>query len=513
MADAADKAFVDYLHQKDVATLIDDLLATVAEEKPVQPLSSIYKAVTAKVREKALDLTRDMPPGMDLTSDVEHRQCNDAADALLELYSEVGLLESLDREVSRDIRRHPTLFHIAVKAAKSKLLMKALPALHCTVVFALFKEQNRMSTKAEHENGEDFVRRKVRQMQWLFRDRQNDCSWDILAVDDGCPNDSASAMQRIIDREKYRNVKVIRLADGIKGGCESLDLERLYTVEDSVKGGAIIYGLHEAVQQQHPGKHHCIIYTDADMSTDLRQCGLAFHKMVVDGYCAAIGTRFGCEGSVNCSARDQKTGGVIPGLTRESTVHLSLRHRLRARVLPPLEDIVDTQCGFKGVMADAVRPVLHLVRDYKFSFDMELLVQLGIAHKGKRVMGIVPICWVASVAESNFWGGGPSADPVEAKKKAMGNWHKMLERMVELHDTHAAELAAFLTGNDIDWVHWARGLTVEQYAVLVDAIDAALSAKDPLTMPEPTVDRLRIGDAQSLCRGEPLPAELTVYLD
>lgn len=511
MADAADKQFVDYLHQKDVATLVDDLLAVVAEEKPVQPLSSIYKAVSAKVRERALDLARDMPPGHDLTSDVEHRQCADAADGLLELYTHVGLLAPLEEEVCRDIRRHPTLLHIAVKAAKSKLLMDALPALHCTVVFAMMKEQNRMQPKSEHENGEDFVRRKVRQLSWLFADRQNDCSWDILAVDDGCPNDSAAQMQRIIDRERYQNVKVIRLADGIKTGCESLDLERLFTVEDSVKGGSIVYGLHEAVQQQHPGKHHCIIYTDADMSTDLRQSGLAFHKMIVEGYCCSIGSRFGCGGGVNCSARDQKTGGMIPGLTRENTVHLSLRHRLRQRVLPPLDDVVDTQSGFTGLMADSVRPILHLVREYKLSFDMEFLMQLGIVHKGKKVMGITPITWVASVAESNFGVGGAKADPIEAKKIAMENWHSMFGRMVELHDQNTAELASFLCGADIDWVHWARGLSVEQYGVLVDSFEKALAPKDDVPMPEPTVMRSKLHEVQSLGRGEPLPSELVVY--
>merc|ERR1711907_763619 len=58
--------------------------------------------------------------------------------------------------------------------------------------FALYKEFNRILPKGAenkpgecHPNGEDFIRRKHKQMSWLFENKK-DSSWSLLGVDDGC---------------------------------------------------------------------------------------------------------------------------------------------------------------------------------------------------------------------------------------------------------------------------------------------------------------------------------------
>merc|ERR1719240_1105858 len=86
--------------------------------------------------------------------------------------------------------KYPTMFHIALKNAISKKLFETMPPIHCTVVFALYKENNRILPKGDvegesHKNGEDFVRCKHKQMSWLYENKK-DSSWSLLGVDDGC---------------------------------------------------------------------------------------------------------------------------------------------------------------------------------------------------------------------------------------------------------------------------------------------------------------------------------------
>eukprot|EP01062_Namystynia_karyoxenos_P053378 TRINITY_DN4320_c0_g1_i1.p1 TRINITY_DN4320_c0_g1~~TRINITY_DN4320_c0_g1_i1.p1 ORF type:complete len:509 (+),score=204.58 TRINITY_DN4320_c0_g1_i1:86-1612(+) len=492
---------------KQVQALVDDAVKALQGKHPDDP-----KAFLAQ-HFGGLDptaLAHGMPVGHDLTLEAEHAVYVAAADVLYRNLSLEQLRELEQRTANTPALsvKYPTIFHIAVKDAISKHLMNSFPAMHCTVVFALYHETNRIVPKGadrpgeSHPNGEDFVRRKHKQMSWLFENRK-DCSWSLLGVDDGCDRDSASFMQKIIDDEKYGNVAVHRLKDAVAAGSSSvLDIQTLkseaWTMEDklvkaSQKGGAIIHGLDLACQEKHDGKEHVIIYTDSDLSTDLRLCGLNFATMLTDGFDCSVSERFGIAGAVNCSAKDPATGGVIPGLARDSIVHLTLRHKLRMRLMPPLSDIIDTNCGHKGIKASACAGVLKMVRDYKGSFDMDWLMCVGISGKaaGRKPIGVTPVAWVASVAESNFWGGGGGAaeDPAEAKLRSMTSWHKIFAKMGDMHDWHkdGMEKAGLLSPEDQQWVQWIRGLDVQAYMRLVDAIQERLKDQEELEMPEPGI--------------------------
>merc|ERR1712054_724468 len=127
--------------------------------------------------------------------------------------------------------KYSTMFHIALKNAISKKLFETLPPIHCTVVSALYKENNRILPKGDvegqsHKNGEDFIRRKHKQMSWLFENKK-DSSWTMLGVDDGCPLDSAGLMEGIFKGEGYDNVSVCRLKEAILSGkVKGLDCEK-----------------------------------------------------------------------------------------------------------------------------------------------------------------------------------------------------------------------------------------------------------------------------------------------
>eukprot|EP01062_Namystynia_karyoxenos_P053379 TRINITY_DN4320_c0_g1_i2.p1 TRINITY_DN4320_c0_g1~~TRINITY_DN4320_c0_g1_i2.p1 ORF type:complete len:551 (+),score=179.96 TRINITY_DN4320_c0_g1_i2:107-1654(+) len=500
---AADR---DYLQRKQVPEMVDSALRDLLASKPDDAQAFLAQHLGGL---DATALAYGMPVGHDLTLNEEHAVYVAAADVLYRTMSleQLRALESRTAQTTPITKKYPTIFHIAVKDALSKKLMDSFPALHCTVVFALYHENNRMVPKGadrpgeSHPNGEDFIRRKHKQMGWLFANRK-DCTWSLLGVDDGCDRDSAGMMQAIVKDAGFDNVTVHKLKDGVRQGCEVLDCQKLKSeewsesdkfVKASQKGGAIIYGLYLAAKQSYPGKQHLIIYTDSDLSTDLRLCGLNFNTMLTEGFDCSVSERFGIAGAVNCSAKDPETGGVVPGLARDSIVHLTLRHKLRMRLMPPLSPIIDTNCGHKGIKADACMPVLKMVRDYKGSFDMDWLMCVGISGKaaGRKPIGVTPVAWVASVAESNFWGGGggKTEDPAEAKLRSMTSWHKIFAKMAEIHDWHKARLQqeGLLTPEDEQWVQWIRGLDVQAYMKLVDAIQDRLKDTADLAMPEPTI--------------------------
>merc|ERR1719482_2518974 len=164
-----------------------------------------------------------MPMGHDLTMASEHERYMKLA--TLFYAKDLDKLREIEKEVSStqaDAFKYPTMFHIALKNAISKKLFETMPAIHCTVVFALYKENNRILPKGDeegksHKNGEDFIRRKHKQMTWLFSNKPKS-SWELLGVDDGCPFDSAGMMMDIAKGEGYTNVDCHKLKDAITSG-------------------------------------------------------------------------------------------------------------------------------------------------------------------------------------------------------------------------------------------------------------------------------------------------------
>merc|ERR1719161_3120007 len=126
--------------------------------------------------------------GHDLTMKAEHTKYMSIADELYKKdMSELRAIEKAISEKQSESFKYPTMFHIALKNAISKKLFETMPPVHCTVVFALYKENNRILPKGNvegesHKNGEDFVRRKHEQMTWLFENKK-DSSWSLLGVD------------------------------------------------------------------------------------------------------------------------------------------------------------------------------------------------------------------------------------------------------------------------------------------------------------------------------------------
>ncbi len=326
------------------------------------------------------DLARwraEAPPQVDLRSPHQDAWVRKVADELTDRFSTIDELVGLEEASPRA----PVLLRLAMKLAQSRLRLSALgTGLHVSVVFAVYKEHNRLRTQAEHPHGEDSLVRKVEQIDWLLRDLSG-ATWEILVVDDGCPERSGAVAEQIIEANGYRDqVRVLFLQDAIDQGDAMA--RGLASTDESQKGGSVQYGMSVAASARRP--NHVVVFTDADLSTHLGQLGLLVGPILGDGFDVAIGSR------------REPLSVVIKGGARNTRGKLFIY--LWKRLIPTLSPIVDTQCGFKAFRAEVAEAIVADTVEKRFAFDIELLLRAEIARPGS--IRRVPVAWIDSEAAS-----------------------------------------------------------------------------------------------------------------
>jgi len=341
-------------------------------------------------------LSKNLPDKIDLTSSSQDNLFFEAATGLLDKYPETSALQNLDRWITSSPEKYKNAMLLVSKQALSKIYVKQIDyPLYVSLVLAMYNEHNRIRPKSnDNPNGEDFVRRKMKQMEWLLKDSPH--NFNMILVDDGCPKQSGEKAQEIIEKEGYKNVKVLYLDDGIKR--QSVVIKGLKSTSDSRKGGSIQYGMWQAVENYSEGdKLHIVVFTDADMAAPVNEIGLLLGKQD-DKTMLTIGSRYDA-GSI-CRGPWGKNGEV-QGLTEFDRRMVGLRGLVFSSLFPQTGKITDTQCGLKAFNAKLLRQILLKTKVRTFSFDIELLV---LAASTDTAIAFAPIYWHDSFAESNFWG-------------------------------------------------------------------------------------------------------------
>jgi len=319
----------------------------------------------------------EAPASIDLTLAEQDRWARKVATEMLETFPESRALERLEQSTEDA----PVLVRLAVKLAQSRQRILAIrDNFRVSVVFAVYKEHNRLRTKAEHPHGEDLLVRKVEQIAWLF-DGVSQASWKMLVVDDGCPEKSGEIAQQIIEaRGLGGRVRVLMLQDAIDADHPAV--KGIVSTTDSQKGGSIQYGMSVAAEDD--SRNHVVVFTDADLSTHLGQLGLLVDPILRRGYDAAIGSR------------RRPMSVVIKSGARNTRGKLFIY--LWKRLIPRLSPIIDTQCGFKAFRADVARDIVQDTVEKRFAFDIELLLRTELARHNS--IERVAIAWIDSEAAS-----------------------------------------------------------------------------------------------------------------
>ena len=401
-------------------------------------------------------------PVRDLTDSDQNQAVLDVASALAE-----GRVAAGDAAASHG----PAVAAEAIAAARSRRRLAELSgAVHLTVVWAMYGETGRMVPRTVHPHGEDFVRVKVRQLEWLTGGLPG-VTWSIIACDDGCPDRPCSAdlMTDIVAAEGYprdghRGVRVLRLAEMIGGGTSiSPAFDQLTSTEQSRKGGSILAGLATAVgvgpARPDGAGRHVVCYTDADLSANLAQLGsLAAAVVAGDKVVGALGQRYGIEGAVLVRADGPVTEPDSTGGKPDKIIIL-FRHFVRALLIPPLAQVLDTQAGFKVFDAAAIGPVLGQMASFNETFDVELLIHLA-QHYGPQALTVEPIVFTEDFAATNF----PSVTPGPRQLA-------MVRQVVELYDRLVAPVAP-VTGEAADLLALIRTLDLDDYVTLIEHLRA-----------------------------------------
>jgi len=381
------------------------------------------------------------PSELDLVNAEHLRLVREQADILVAGGLGLADLNIMERRLKAAERGAPLGAHLAVKLARSKRLLKALEGpFFVSVVFAVYKEARRIRRQDEDELGEDFLRRKVEQLDWLFGS-EHASEWEILVVDDGCPEGSGRLAQEIIDADGLTDrVRVVYLQEAIDQDLEVV--QPLCSTDDSRKGGSILLGMERALQSKHEG--HVLIFTDADLSTHLGQCGLLLAPILVDSKGVAL------------ASRRESLSVVVKKGQRNTRGKLFIY--LWKQMLPLLHAITDTQCGFKAFRADLAAKILVPTIEKKFAFDIELLVKAELVESG--CLQKVPVAWIDSEALSTT----TDIQPYLSMLQAIAAMYRKYLPPSERSDRYAV----FVEG--LDEAAWAR---------LVDQVPDAIAAGDP----------------------------------
>jgi len=340
-------------------------------------------------------LSKNLPDETDLTLSSQDNLIFKAATDLLNKYPEASVLRNLDKWLISRSEKHKNAMLLVSKLAISKMYVKQADyPLHVSLVFAMYNEHNRIRPKSSYNpNGEDFIRRKMKQMEWLLKD--SPLSFSMILVDDGCPNQSGKKAQEIIETEGYKNAKMLYLDDGIRRQSEVI--KGLASVNDSRKGGSVQYGMWQALEDcSEDDRPHIIVFTDADMAAPVNEIGLLLEKQD-DKTMVSIASRYDAGGIYRAPFGKN---GEVRGLTDFDRRMIGLRRLVFSQLFPQLGKITDTQCGLKAFNAKLLKQILLKTRIRTFSFDIELLL---LATSAGAAIASAPIYWHESVAESSFW--------------------------------------------------------------------------------------------------------------
>ncbi len=346
--------------------------------------------------EQALEFWKTCPEGLDLTNENHLDQVRTLADSILAGNPSARSLREWETEFCKDKDALPLMAHLAVKLALSKTILREIKGpVHVSVVFAAYKEHNRIRRKAEHEHGEDFLNRKISQLNWLCGDFPNK-TWDLRMVDDGCPENSGAIAEEILAKaEEQVDADVLYLQNAID---KKLPITlTMQSASKSQKGGSIQYGMWEAAQRIR-SENHLIVFTDADLSTHLGQIGLLADGIINHGKLAAIGSR-----------REPASIVVKKGIRN---IRGKLFIYLWKRIITNLNYIVDTQCGFKAFRAETIGRILDDPIERKFAFDVELLLKTELLEPNS--IAKTAVAWIDSETASTTTGIGPYLSMLKA---------------------------------------------------------------------------------------------------
>lgn len=248
------------------------------------------------------------------------------------------------------------------------------------ILIPVHKEHNRIKSKSECYTGEDFLARKLAQLEFLFEGIEN-IDWHITFVDDEAKSNSEYRTIDEIQKRMKEDSRIHHLQS--KVSCldyeddlieeqqayknpELRDITPDELAKKSVKGAAVHLGMRYLAQTcnvQHTKKYKSpkadIVYsTDADLSINLAGIGLELDPLLRKSKHAAIGSR-----------RIEHSHVYGRSSIRELQSFL-FNQLVRASLNVQLSD---TQVGSKAFSAELITDIHPHFEEISMAFDPEII--------------------------------------------------------------------------------------------------------------------------------------------
>lgn len=294
--------------------------------------------------------------------------------------------------------------HSVIELAVSKILLigmddNADSEQQIAFLAATYQEHNRLKTQNECFTGEDFLRVKVEQLQFLFSGLTH-FKWTLTFVEDepkGSDPRTTDLMSEMVKSPDFDAVRgQIFFLDNDRDLREEIQMYSDPTIaqmsgdefaRSSVKGGAIQLGLRYLAQVQ-SGKHYrvpkaaAILYTDCDTSVNLGNTGILLNQIYNLGQDVGIGSR-------------RVEGAHVVGKSAERHLQ-SFAFNTLVRVLLNVQ-LTDTQVGAKAFKPEVIQDVHQGFNERSMAFDPEIF---RLASKSGFQIGEDGIVWSDSAMES-----------------------------------------------------------------------------------------------------------------
>ncbi|MBU4312112.1 MAG: hypothetical protein KJ706_05280, partial [Candidatus Omnitrophica bacterium] len=281
-------------------------------------------------------------------------------------------------------------------------LKKHEKKIQVAVIVGMHAEKIRLEPAGkDNPNGEDSLRTKVKQLEELFKDTNID--WELIFVAHPNSPDKSGKVVEDLTKRYY------------PGYYKSGKVRSIYMTGPVVgKGGKVEFGLADAISETEGHIPSDIaLYTDADVTVDMRQTALLMKAMLLD---EKNELRLDSEGNIKedvvafgsrvPSPPLPKDGGfAMPGLdpspyAEENVVNAATKAINIKYLFPQLTEYgsKETQCGFKAYPRKILEKILPKTKDTTFSFDTELFTHALNLEAAIKEIGIF---WSDSAPEAS----------------------------------------------------------------------------------------------------------------
>ncbi|WP_052403101.1 hypothetical protein [Legionella massiliensis] len=278
-----------------------------------------------------------------------------------------------------------------IEMVVSKILLKNNSALlkesdepdarkNIGILIPVHKEHNRLKPKSQCYTGEDFLARKLQQLEFLFEGIEN-IDWHVTFVEDQAKADSKHRSIDEINKRLREDKRILHLsskvtcldyAEDLHEEQEAYKNRELSTISaddlarKSVKGAAVHLGMRYLVQACNPSgekkykspKADVVFSTDADLSINLAGIGLEIDPILRKQKHASIGSR-----------RIQNSHVYGRSQLRELQSFL-FNQLVRASLNIQLSD---TQVGAKAFSAEMINDIHKGFDEISMAFDPEII--------------------------------------------------------------------------------------------------------------------------------------------